>query len=153
MEYEFNKGTLAIIPNGEEASIVYEDFTQFNVNKNPYSIMEDSCMYYGSTYHGRKASSRSLLGAEYKVPIMIDELNDIIALPTTSPLSKDCIWLSLNRIKKFERISDFVTKIVFDNDLSVNIPSSFRSIESQVSRGYRLDYLTRKRRDFFNKNS
>ena len=149
MDYEFNKGTLAIIPNGENNSLVYEDFNQYNVEKNPYSIMEESCIYYGSTYSGRKDSSKYLLGAEYKVPILVDELNNIIALPTTSPFSKDCIWLSLNRIKKIDRVSDFVTKVVFDNDLNLNIPCSFRSIESQISRAYRLEFLTRKRREFF----
>ncbi len=154
MDYEFNKGTLAIIPNGEEDSLVYEDFNKYNINKNPYRIMEDSCMYYGSTYYGRKDSSKYLLGAEYKVPILVDELNNLIALPTTSPFSKDCIWLSLTRIKKIEKVSDFVTKIIFDNDLSVNIPCSYRSIESQISRAYRLEFLTRKRREYFNgKNS
>lgn len=154
MDYEFNKGTLAILPNGEEASVVYEDFNKYDITKNPYKIMEESCMYYGSTYYGRKDSSKYLLGAEYKVPILVDELNNLIALPTTSPFSKDCIWLSLTRIKKIEKVSDFVTKIIFDNDLSVNIPCSYRSIESQISRAYRLEFLTRKRREFFNsKNS
>ena len=54
MDYEFNKGTLAIIPNGEESSIIYEDFNQYNIEKKPFKIMEDSCMYYGSTYFGIK---------------------------------------------------------------------------------------------------
>ena len=153
MDYEFNKGTLAIIPNGEESSIIYEDFNQYNIEKKPFKIMEDSCMYYGSTYFGRKDSSKNLLGAEYKVPILVDELNNLIALPTTSPFSDDCIWLSLTRIKKIERCSDFVTKIIFDNDLNINVTCSYRSLESQISRAYRLEFLTRKRREYYSKNS
>lgn len=153
MDYEFNKGTLAIIPNGEESSTIYEDFNQYDVDKDPFKIMEDSCIYYGSTYNGRKDSSKYLLGAEYKVPILVDELNNIIALPTTSPFSKDCIWLSLTRIKKIDRVSDFITKVVFDNDLSINVPCSYRSVESQISRAYRLEFLTRKRREYFLNNN
>lgn len=146
MDYEFNLGTLAIVPNGEDSSLIYEDLINYSVEKSPFRIMEDSCLYYGSTYLGRKDSSKHLLGAEYKVPILVDELNNIIAFPTTSPYSNDCIWLSLSRIKGFEKTSEFVTKVTFDNNLSIFVPCSYRTMESQISRAYRLNFLTNKRR-------
>jgi competence protein ComK len=153
MKYEVSKGTLAIVPNEKNTSLVLEDEERYIVNNNPFEIMEESCKYFGSTYQARKQAAKEILGAEYKVPILVDELNNIIALPTTSPLSVDCIWLSLTRIKKIERVSDFVTKVIFDNDLVLNVPCSYRSVESQISRAYRLEFLTRKRREFLSKNS
>lgn len=146
MDYEFNKGTLAILPNGSGQSLIYEDFQQLTVDKDPYTVMDDSCKYFGSTYKGRKDSSKFILGAEYKVPILVDEINNLVAFPTTSPLADDCIWISLSRIKKFIRENDFSTKIIFDNDLELIVPCSFRSIESQISRASRLDLILRKRR-------
>ena len=95
MEYEINKGTLAIMPNEINQSLVYEDEDRFLVNQSPFEIMEDSCKYFGSTYEGRKDSAKSILGAEYKVPVIVEDKDNLIVFPTTSPKSQDCIWISL----------------------------------------------------------
>ena len=63
MEYEINKGTLAIMPNENESSLVYEDEDRFLIEQSPFQIMEESCMYFGSTYEGRKESAGNIGGA------------------------------------------------------------------------------------------
>lgn len=146
MKYEISRGTLAIVPNSEENSLVYEDDSRYIVNETPFKIMEDSCKYFGSTYNGRKDSAKSILGAEYKVPIIVEENNNIIVFPTTSPSSADCVWISLGRIKYFEKIDSSNTKIVFDNNREIIVPCSYRTIENQVSRASRLDLVMRNRK-------
>lgn len=147
MKYEISRGTLAIVPNSEENSLVYEDYSRYIVNETPFKIMEDSCKYFGSTYNGRKDSAKSILGAEYKVPIIVEENNNIIVFPTTSPSSADCVWISLGRIKYFEKIDSSNTKIVFDNNREIIVPCSYRTIENQVSRASRLDLVMRNRKN------
>lgn len=147
MKYEISRGTLAIVPNSEENSLVYEDDSRYIVNETPFKIMEDSCKYFGSTYNGRKDSAKSILGAEYKVPIIVEENNNIIVFPTTSPSSADCVWISLGRIKYFEKIDSSNTKIVFDNNSEIIVPCSYRTIENQVSRASRLDLVMRNRKN------
>lgn len=147
MKYEISRGTLAIVPNLEENSLVYEDDSRYIVNETPFKIMEDSCKYFGSTYNGRKDSAKSILGAEYKVPIIVEENNNIIVFPTTSPSSADCVWISLGRIKYFEKIDSSNTKIVFDNNREIIVPCSYRTIENQVSRASRLDLVMRNRKN------
>lgn len=147
MKYEISRGTLAIVPNSEENSLVYEDDSRYIVNETPFKIMEDSCKYFGSTYNGRKDSAKSILGAEYKVPIIVEENNNIIVFPTTSPSSADCVWISLGRIKYFEKIDSSNTKIVFDNNRKIIVPCSYRTIENQVSRASRLDLVMRNRKN------
>ena len=137
MKYEISRGTLAIVPNSEENSLVYEDDSRYIVNETPFKIMEDSCKYFGSTYNGRKDSAKSILGAEYKVPIIVEENNNIIVFPTTSPSSADCVWISLGRIKYFEKIDSSNTKIFFDNNREIIVTCSYRTIENQVSRASR----------------
>lgn len=146
MKYEISKGTLAIVPNEKENSLVYEDEDRYIVEQTPFEIMESSCRYFGSTYDGRKNSAKDILGAEYKVPIVVEDSNNLIVFPTTSPLSDDCIWISLNRVKKFQRIDASNTKIIFDNNQEIIVPCSFRSIENQISRASRLDLIMRKRK-------
>ena len=147
MKYEISRGTLAIVPNSEENSLVYEDDSRYIVNETPFKIMEDSCKYFCSTYNGRKDSAKSILGAEYKVPIIVEENNNIIVFPTTSPSSADCVWISLGRIKYFEKIDSSNTKIVFDNNREIIVPCSYRTIENQVSRASRLDLVMRNRKN------
>ena len=147
MKYEISRGTLAIVPNSEENSLVYEDDSRYIVNETPFKIMEDSCKYFGSTYNGRKDSAKSILGAEYKVPIIVEENNNIIVFPTTSPSSADCVWISLGRIKYFEKIDSSNTKIVFDNNREIIVQCSYRTIENQVSRASRLDLVMRNRKN------
>ena len=146
MEYEINKGTLAIMPNENESSLVYEDEDRFLVEQSPFQIMEESCKYFGSTYEGRKDSARSILGAEYKVPVIVEDTNNLIVFPTTSPKADDCIWISLKRVKDFERIDGCNTRVIFDNNKEIIVPVSYRTLENQISRASRLDFMMRKRK-------
>lgn len=147
MKYEFSKGTLAIVPNENESSLVYEDDDRYIIDQTPFKIMEESCKYFGSTYAGRKDSARSILGAEYKVPIIVEDSDNLIVFPTTSPQSTDCTWVSLKRIKSFVKIDSSNTKIVFDNGKEIIVPCSYRTIENQVSRASRLDLIMRSRKN------
>jgi len=146
MNYEISKGTLAIVPNENETSLVYEDDNRYFINERPFKIMEDSCKYFGSTYSGRKDSAKSILGAEYKVPIIIEESENLILFPTTSPRSEECAWISLNHVKTYESIDSNNTKIIFDNNKEIIVPVSSRSIENQIFRASRLDSIMRKRK-------
>ncbi len=147
MKYEFSKGTLAIVPNENESSLVYEDDDRYIIDQTPFKIMEESCKYFGSTYAGRKESARSILGAEYKVPIIVEDSDNLIVFPTTSPQSTDCTWVSLKRIKSFVKIDSSNTKIIFDNGKEIIVPCSYRTIENQVSRASRLDLIMRSRKN------
>lgn len=147
MKYEISKGTLAIVPNERENSLVYEDEERYIIEDKPFKIMEDSCKYFGSTYEGRKDSAKDILGAEYKVPIVVEDSDNLVIFPTTSPYSDECVWISLKRLKKFEKIDACNTKIIFDNNKEIIVPCSYRSIENQVSRASRLDYILRMRKN------
>ena len=146
-KYEFNRGTLAVLPNDENTSLVLEDEERYMVNDNTFHIMEDSCRYFGSSYEGRKIGAKDILGAEYKVPIVIEDSSNLIAFPTTSPYSDDCVWISLKRIKNIYKIDNYNTKVVFDNDKEIIVPCSFRSVENQLSRASRLDLVLKNRKN------
>ena len=143
MKYEVSKGTLAIVPNKKKDRLVYEDNERYLISQSPFEIMEESCKYFGSTYEGRKDGAKEILGAEYKVPIVVEDSNNLILFPTTSPLSSDCVWISLKRVKKIEKLEAFTTKIIFDNNREIVVGCSYRSVENQLSRASRLDLILR----------
>ena len=147
MKYEVNKGTLAVMPNDLESSLVYEDENRYIINEKAYKIMDDSCKYFGSTYGGRKNGAKEILGAEYKVPIIVEDSNNLIVFPTTSPFSDDCVWICLKRVKNIFKVDSYNTKILFDNNVEIIVPCSFRSVENQLSRASRLDLILRNRKN------
>jgi competence protein ComK len=75
--YEINSDTLAIIPKNENESIVYESDNKYVVKESVDKIMEDSCLYFGSNFDGRKASSARILNLTHKLPILVEESNSI----------------------------------------------------------------------------
>ena len=100
-EYEINEGTLAIISMDEGCSKVIEDDNSYIVGDNAYNIIDHSCRYFGSSYNGRKEGSKSIIGQNYKLPIIIEDSMNIIFFPTASPDEDDCIWLAVNKIKSY----------------------------------------------------
>ena len=143
MKYEISKGNLSVVPNDENSSLIYEDDNRYIIEENPYKIMDESCKYFGSTYEGRKNGARTILGAEYKVPIVIEDSDNLIVFPTTSPSSEECCWITLKRVKNIEKIDQNNTKIIFDNLVELIVPCSYRTIENQLSRASRLDLILR----------
>ena len=143
MKYEISRGTLAVVPNEFESSLVYEDDQRYLIDESPFKIMEDSCKYFGSTYEGRKRGAREILGAEYKVPIVIEDSNNLIVFPTTSPSSEECVWISLKRVKNIEKVDTNHTRVIFDNNIEILVDCSYRTMENQLSRASRLDLILR----------
>lgn len=144
-DYEINEDTLAIIPINENSSKVLEREYEYIVDKSTYTILDDSCQYFGSTYEGRKGGSKNILGSGYKVPILIKEENYIIFFPTESPLLDSCVWLSLHHIEKLEKGKNNSTEIFFKDGKKININISFRSIENQILRSTKLESILRYR--------
>lgn len=143
--YEINKDTYAIMTIDNGVTKVIEKDDEYFINKNSYEVMEDSCAYYGSSCEGRVKGTKAILGSNYKVPIIIEETNEIIFFPTEAATNINCIWLSLNNIKSYERCSGF-TKVTFNSGKELIIKMSISSFETQLLRANRLGSIIRKRR-------
>ena len=143
--YEINEDTIAVIPIEYEKSIVIELEKEYIVNKKAYSIMDDSCKYYGSTYKGRLTAAKDILDCSYKLPILVEETQNIIFFPTKSSLEEDCCWINFNHIKNIEKEGNN-TIITFVNGRSKKFDISKLSIQNQISRSTRLSYIIDQRK-------
>ena len=144
-EYEINEETMAIIPINYYQTLVKEYDREYVVEKNAYEIMENSCEYYGSTYKGRLTAAKKMLNSSYKLPIIIEESENIIFFPTKSSLLDDCCWINYNYIKKYEKLENRV-KITFKNNEEINVDMSKLSLDNQISRSSMLELISRKRK-------
>ena len=146
MSYEVSQGTLAIVPDSGAGSKILEDENEYLVDMNPFEIVESSCQYYGCSYEGRRDGARAILGADYKVPIVIEDYNNLIFFPTVSPEDPSCSWIASKKVKEYEALSSTSIKLTFENDITIVLPVSYRSFENQLLRATRLESLLRNRK-------
>ena len=143
--YEINKDTCAVVSINDGITKILEKNDEYLVNKSSFEVMEDSCQYYGSSCEGRVKGTKMMLGSNYKVPIIIEETNEIIFFPTESAKNVNCVWLSLNNIKSYEKCNG-LTKVTFNSGKEIVIKMSVSSFETQLLRANRLGSILRKRR-------
>ena len=144
-KYEINKNTTAVIGVGEKSSIIYEMNKNYIINDNSFSIMDHSCEYYGSTYRGRLIGSKNMLGLKYKLPIIVEESNNIIFFPICDIENIKCIWISLNWFDRVEEKSG-KSYIYLKNGRKTITTVSKYSIENQVLRSSKLNLVLNSRK-------
>lgn len=147
-KYEIGTNTLAVVGINQNRAKIVEYERDFVVNSNSYEIMDYSCCYYGSSYHGRSLGSRVMLNCEYKLPIIIEETREIIFFPTESPSTKSCTWISLEMIDSVDGNSKSCW-IYFKNGKKIKIGRSKDSIENQIYRATRLKFVLSERKQSY----
>ena len=146
--YEINGDTLVIVPLGKGKSKVYEYEAEFVVHKSSLKIIEDSCLFFGSSYEGRKQGTKFLIGGKMKIPIIIDECRNIIFFPTSSCIKESSIWVSYQNLLKYNRHNEFSTVLYFKYNKSIRIGCKYSLVDNQVIRCIKLENAILKRINF-----
>lgn len=143
--YIINSETCAIISYGGGKSLIYEKNQRIIVDIKPNKIIKKNCYYNGSTYEGRVDATGFLTNYNYKAPILINESENIIFFPTSSPRLDDCSWISLNNIYDYYSINEKICRIIFDNKLFLELPISYNILNNQILRSIKLESKLRKK--------
>lgn len=144
-EYYINADTLLLVSCGKNKTKIFDVTGTYYIRKTVFEIVEESCQYYGSSYGGRYIGAKKLLEMEYKLPIIVDEVTEVIIFPTCSPRQKDCIWICVNNIENYERFKKNST-IKFTNGLGYDLNISYNSLENQILRATLLMSKLKKRK-------
>ena len=143
--YEINEETYAVIAEDLGKTKVIEKNSEYNIEKDAYKVMDESCKYYGSSYKGRIEASKVILNCSYKLPILVEESSVLIFFPIKSSLLDDCCWINLNSIRNIEKV-DNKSKITFKNGREVIFDISKLSLENQIYRSSRLESIIFKKK-------
>lgn len=144
-EYEINKNTIALIYK-DNKTIVYELGSIFIVDKLPNEIIKYSCEYFGSSFKGRILGTKKMTGITHKSPIIIEESQEIIFFPISSPRLYDCSWINNKYIKKY--IKDNNNCILYTiNGEKIRLNCSYEVINNQILRSSRLESVIRYRKN------
>lgn len=136
-KYEINNNTVALYAMGEKTR-VYEEDSNFIINRPANEIMEESCAYFGSSLQGRKKGTENLIGVSYKAPIIVEESSNIIFFPTSSPRLSDCSWLRLSYVDRYYYENNKLV-VVFKNKDKIVLNTSYGIVDNQVLRATRLE--------------
>ena len=143
--YEITPLTIALIPIEKNKVKVLEEENDYIVLKSTNEIINNSCKFFGSSYTGRHEGTKHLTGINYKAPIIIEETNEIIFFPTSSPRYENCYWISLKHIDKYEKELEN-SKIIFKNGINLSLDISFGSLQNQILRSNLLRSIIRDRK-------
>ena len=148
--YEINSDTLVILPIEKNKSKVYEVEGEFIVNKSSLKIIEDSCLFFGSSYEGRKEGTKSLIGIEMKVPIIIEDSRNIIFFPTSSCIRESSIWISYQNLVKYVKNNTFSTVLFFQNNKQIEVECKYNLVDNQIIRCIKLEKIILNRKNWLN---
>ena len=143
-QYEINDETLAILSIDKNYSEVYELNDHYIIEQPSNKIMEDSCRYFGSSLDGRRKGTESMIGVNYKAPIIVEESKEIIFFPTSNT-RENSNWIRLKYIKSYYCDGDIMF-IVFQNGIKIAVKTSYGIIDNQVLRATRLESALRGRK-------
>lgn len=142
--YIINDETLAIVMIDKKTCMVIEDRRELFINLSCRDVINNSCLYYGSSYEGRVEASRSLLGKEYKLPIIVSEFYDILLFPISSRKTDVCTWICLKKLEDYVVEGDRV-EFVFKCSRRYNVFVGKKSFESQLLKAYDLNRIIKNR--------
>lgn len=144
-KYEVNEETLAVIGLDKAKTRVVEIDKEYIIEDSAYEVMDYSCQYFGSSYVGRVDGSRTMLGANYKLPIIVEESSDLIFFPISSPDNPKCMWISLQWVEDVYE-ENGKTFILLKNGKKIESTASKSSIKNQIMRSSRLNLILNDRK-------
>ena len=143
--YVINNNTVALIYLNFK-TLVIEKEKQFYINDIPNNIIKYSCEYFGCSFKGRIEGTKYLTGITHKVPIIVEESNEIIFFPLSSPRLNSCSWLRNKYIDMYYK-SEKGCNIVMVNGEKFEINCSYEIINNQILRSSRLESVIRYRKN------
>lgn len=146
INYEINLDTIALIYD-DNNTVVYEKNRNFVINNViPNKVIKYSCEYFGSSFEGRVKGTNRLTGLTHKVPIIIEETNEIIFFPTSSSRLNECSWVRNKYIKNYKKVIDNKVELELINNSKITINCSYETINNQILRSSRLESILRYRK-------
>lgn len=119
-------------------TMVVEKNRKFTVEIECFRLLKKSCRWYGNSYNIQRQFVIDKFNFYIKTPIILSKDDKMIFFPTTSPNSKDCIWVSYNNVDRYVKEKEY-TKIYFKGGKILNISASYTTVDNQITRCIRIE--------------
>lgn len=128
--YRINSDTLAVMALGSSCCMIYELDKEFEENNSLYKVLDSSCRYFGSSLKGRLDGGKYIVGSKYKIPIIVNQYENIIFFATRSFKDSSTYIISYNNIKYYEK-DGINTRVYFRNDKELLLNESYTVFRNQ----------------------
>ena len=135
MNYIIKNDTLYLKVNNESIYVM-EINNEMILNENIIKVLNNSCIYYGSSLKGRILGAKSLIKSKYKLPLIISEKNNLFFINIKDKNGYE-YWLNFQYIKDYIYV-DNLLKIFFVSDNSLFINCSWTIFNNQMLKCSRL---------------
>ena len=122
----------------EKNIMVIEKKDRVDIKMDCFKFLKKCCSFYGHSYKMQRQFIIDNFNYYIKTPIVLSEYDMIIFFPTTSPKSKECIWISYNNVERYVREGDY-TKIYFKGGKILNISAPYSTIDYQITKCIRIE--------------
>lgn len=136
-KYIINNNTIALLKINHKTIIINVDNLMV-FNKCIISILEENCIYYGSTLKGRISSAKKILNEDYKIPILIDDINNLLLIQINSPRNKICLFLVSNKIVNYVEKDNFL-EIKCLNNVTFKVKITKNSFEKMLLKSFKIN--------------
>ncbi|WP_158736812.1 competence protein ComK [Alteribacillus sp. YIM 98480] len=138
-DYLISPNTMAVSPFFEEGgqSRIYERNSDIMVvGESAMNIISEGCLLGGASYEGRKDAVKYRTDIKCKLPVPMNVLKRIGAMPTHSPRTDECHWLFPYHIKFINPHPDtkFHSEVVFLDGQTLRVNISPYSLKLQKMR-------------------
>lgn len=145
---QLSSETRALIPvfneYGEPETLIYGVTEVNRVKGSPIELLEEACLYYGSSVQGRIEAAKGFLGPHRKTPVLMDWNADTVFFPTIAKESKECIWINFQHVLEVEPLKAGA-KVYFTKGHSLELTVSKHTVLKQKQRSVELAFGMKKR--------
>jgi competence protein ComK len=144
-KYIITDSTLVLFSLGTKTQ-VYEKYTNYIIDKDLYTLIDDNCKYYGSSLKGRCEATEFLTGIKYKCPIILSESKHLIFFPTSSYKNEKCVWFNYYGIDHYFMNENMLLTVYLKNNKKIELDISNNVINNQILKASRLESIFRNNR-------
>ena len=141
-EFIMNYETIMFFPeyveNGYLHTRIFENHNIYQVAVSPTDLIDTNLKHYGSSLRGARDGASIILGGVSMTPIVVNGIRGIYWFPSKSPSSRDCVWLALHQIKRYEKFGGGKTLVTFYNESTFKLDVSYYSFDKRVKEAYKL---------------
>lgn len=145
MDYIINNKTNYLLFDGKNTIINENGNDLILINNRIDEILNNSCIFYGSTLIGRKTAAKRLISSRYKMPILINEVNNLLFFPVKN--KSEIIWFNFSRVVDFKKYNE-VIKVIFKDNYYKRFNISWSIFNNQILKSSRLLYVFNSRNNF-----
>lgn len=144
-KYLVTNKTIALLKMRKKTIIINVENIEV-INKSIKYILEYNCNYYGSSLEGRIKSAKDILNVKYKVPIIIDENNNIFLITISSIRNDINLYLVTNKILNYEIINEKLV-IYSLNNIKITVNLSKNNLENSLLKVFQLNNILKWRKN------